>query len=74
LSTDGTIETPSLHDRINSAPDPVQAEKNFTDVQPMKRVGRVNEIVACMLFLAWDENSFMTGENIVADGGSHSIG
>ncbi|MCC8027591.1 MAG: SDR family oxidoreductase [Clostridium sp.] len=70
----GTIETPSLHDRINAESDPAAAERRFNAGQPMMRVGRVEEIVSIMLFLAWDKNSFMTGENIIADGGSHSIG
>lgn len=65
----GTIETPSLHDRINQSPDPGQALKDFIARQPMGRLGRPEEIAALAAYLAADESAYMTGQAVVIDGG-----
>ncbi len=65
----GTIETPSLHDRINTAPDPAAALKNFIARQPMGRLGQPEEIAPLIVFLASDESSLMTGIVVSIDGG-----
>jgi NAD(P)-dependent dehydrogenase (short-subunit alcohol dehydrogenase family) len=36
---------------------------------PLKRFGRPEEVAKAALFLASDDSSFMTGEEIVLDGG-----
>ena len=64
-----TIETPSLRDRIDSAPDPVAARKAFEARQPIGRLGTVDDIAAAALYLASDEASFITGTNLIIDGG-----
>jgi 2-keto-3-deoxy-L-fuconate dehydrogenase len=65
----GTIDTPSLADRINSFPDPVQARKDFIARQPMGRLGTVDDMVPLFLYLASDESSFATGTTFSVDGG-----
>lgn len=65
----GTVDTPSLQDRINAFPDPVEARKAFTARQPMGRLGTAEEIASLALYLASDESAFMTGEWLVIDGG-----
>jgi 2-keto-3-deoxy-L-fuconate dehydrogenase len=65
----GTVETPSLGDRISAFADPVQARKDFIARQPMGRLGTAEEIAALAVYLASDESSFTTGTTHVIDGG-----
>ncbi len=65
----GTILTPSLEGRIAASDDPVQARRDFCDRQPIGRLGEPEEIAEAILFAASDEAGFMTGSNIVIDGG-----
>lgn len=65
----GTIESPSLVDRIASAKDPDAARRAFVARQPMGRLGTADEIAAVAVLLGSDEVTFMTGENIIVDGG-----
>ena len=65
----GTVDTPSLHDRINAFPDPVQAKKDFIARQPMGRLGTVDDITGILVFLASDESLFATGNMYSIDGG-----
>jgi 2-keto-3-deoxy-L-fuconate dehydrogenase len=65
----GTIDTPSLADRINALPDPVQARKDFVARQPMGRLGTVDDMVPLFIYLASDESSFATGTTFSIDGG-----
>ena len=51
----GTVDTPSLRQRIAAFPDPVQAEKDFIARQPMGRLGSVDDITGILVFLASDE-------------------
>lgn len=64
-----TIETPSLTDRINSSPDPLEARKSFEARQPVGRLGRPADVAYAALYLASDEASFLTGSGITVDGG-----
>jgi 2-keto-3-deoxy-L-fuconate dehydrogenase len=65
----GTIETPSLEDRIAARGNVEQARRDFVARQPMGRLGTAEEIAALALYLASDESSFTTGAIHVADGG-----
>lgn len=64
-----TIDTPSLRQRIASAPDPEEARRAFIARQPMGRLGTADEIAAMALFLASDDCPFLTGQAIWVDGG-----
>lgn len=65
----GTVDTPSLADRINANADPVQARKDFVARQPMGRLALPEEIAPVIVFLASDESQFVTGQAYAADGG-----
>jgi 2-keto-3-deoxy-L-fuconate dehydrogenase len=65
----GTVDTPSLGERINAFADPVQAKKDFIARQPMGRLGSVEDITGILVFLASDESKFATGNMYSIDGG-----
>ncbi|MBM4225474.1 MAG: SDR family oxidoreductase, partial [Gammaproteobacteria bacterium] len=65
----GTVDTPSLGDRISAFADPVQARKDFIARQPMGRLGSVGDITGILVFLASDESLFATGNMYSIDGG-----
>jgi 2-keto-3-deoxy-L-fuconate dehydrogenase len=65
----GTVDTPSLHDRINANADPETARKAFIARQPMGRLAQAEEIAPLVVFLASDESTFVTGQTYSIDGG-----
>lgn len=65
----GTVHTPSLDDRMAALPDSDGAMRQFVARQPLGRLGTSNEIAAVAVLLASDEAAFMTGSNVVIDGG-----
>lgn len=65
----GTVDTPSLRERIAEAPDPTAARAAFVARQPMGRLGTAEEVAALALYLAADESSYTTGAIHVIDGG-----
>lgn len=65
----GTVESPSLQERIAAKGDAVKGKADFIARQPMGRLGTPAEIAAVAVLLASDEVGFMSGESIVIDGG-----
>ena len=65
----GTVDTPSLGDRLAAYPDPEAAREEFIARQPMGRLGTPHEIAALAVYLASDDAAFTTGSVYVADGG-----
>src|SRR5215471_18725130 len=65
----GTVDTPSLAERINAFADPVEARKAFIARQPMGRLAKPEEIAPIVVFLASDESAFATGNVYSIDGG-----
>ncbi|MBI3911179.1 MAG: SDR family oxidoreductase [Armatimonadetes bacterium] len=65
----GTVDTPSLRQRIAQAEDPEAARIAFLARQPMGRLGTPEEIAALAVYLAAEESAYMTGSATVIDGG-----
>jgi len=65
----GTVDTPSLRQRIAASADPEAARIAFLARQPMGRLGLPEEIAALALFLVSDESRYMTGQAVIMDGG-----
>jgi len=65
----GTVDTPSLGERIRAHADPVAARQAFIARQPMGRLAQAEEIAPMVVFLASDESRFATGQAFCIDGG-----
>ena len=65
----GTVDTPSLEERIQATADPETARKAFVARQPMGRLGRPEEVAAAAIYLLADESAYVTGTSLVVDGG-----
>ncbi|GAC1530141.1 MAG: SDR family oxidoreductase [Ramlibacter sp.] len=65
----GTVDTPSLQQRIDADPDPKAARQNFIARQPLGRLAKAEEIAPLVVFLASDEATFVTGQAYAVDGG-----
>ena len=65
----GTVDTPSLHERMKATGDYAATHKAFIARQPMGRLGTAEEVALLALYLASDESRFMTGQLHLLDGG-----
>jgi 2-keto-3-deoxy-L-fuconate dehydrogenase len=65
----GTVDSPSLASRINASTDPEKTRADLIARQPMGRLGQPHEIAAVAVLLASDESKFMTGADVIVDGG-----
>ena len=65
----GTVDTPSLGERIGAFADPAEARKMFIARQPMGRLAKPEEIAPIVIYLASDESAFATGQVFSVDGG-----
>lgn len=65
----GTVDSPSLHDRLRATGDYEAAREQFIARQPMGRVGDADEIAALAVYLASDASGFTTGQAHIIDGG-----
>ena len=65
----GTVDTPSLHERMAATGDYEAARAAFIARQPMGRLGTPAEVAALALYLASDESRFVTGQLHLIDGG-----
>ncbi|WP_407921334.1 SDR family oxidoreductase [Aidingimonas lacisalsi] len=69
-SRPGTVESPSLVDRMHATGDAQAAREAFISRQPMGRLGRPEEIAALAVHLASDESAYTTGAIYAVDGGA----
>lgn len=65
----GTVDSPSLHDRLRAMGDYDEARRAFEARQPMGRIGTAEEIAHLAVYLGSDESAFTTGQAHVIDGG-----
>ena len=65
----GTVESPSLHNRLHATGDYDAAMEAFVARQPMGRIGKAEEIAELVVYLASEESAFTTGQAHVIDGG-----
>ena len=65
----GTVDTPSLHQRLLATGDYETARLAFIGRQPMGRLATADEIAALVLYLGSDAAAFITGQAITIDGG-----
>ncbi|WP_436499799.1 SDR family NAD(P)-dependent oxidoreductase [Actinokineospora sp. HUAS TT18] len=65
----GTVDSPWVARLIDAAEDPGQARAGLVARQPMGRLGTPREVAAAALYLASDDAAFMTGTELVIDGG-----
>ncbi|XP_062376856.1 dehydrogenase/reductase SDR family member 6 [Sardina pilchardus] len=65
----GTVDTPSLRDRIQARPNPEQALKDFLARQKTGRMCTAEEVAHLCVYLASDESAYVTGTEQIIDGG-----
>jgi 2-keto-3-deoxy-L-fuconate dehydrogenase len=65
----GTVDTPSLHDRLRATGDYDKAKREFIARQKMGRLATADEIASLVVYLASDESAFVTAQALVIDGG-----
>jgi NAD(P)-dependent dehydrogenase (short-subunit alcohol dehydrogenase family) len=63
------VETPMLDDVVAHARDPAAARERLVGAIPLGRTGTAEEIAALLVYLASDESAFVTGAELVIDGG-----
>jgi NAD(P)-dependent dehydrogenase (short-subunit alcohol dehydrogenase family) len=66
----GVIKTSMAHGFVDQAGDSAAVQREYESLSPLNRLGTPREIANCILFLASDEASFVTGTALVADGGT----
>lgn len=66
----GVIETPLIQGAISGAPEPDAARAMLEGIAPLGRMGAMEEVVSLLIYLGSDESRFMTGSEVVIDGGS----
>lgn len=65
----GLVDTPMLHSFANKTPDPKAFWDSLSQQQLLKRIGTVDELARAALFLAGDDGSYVTGTDLLVDGG-----
>jgi 3(or 17)beta-hydroxysteroid dehydrogenase len=63
------IDTPMVSAVVNASPDQAKTRAAFERAAPLRRLGEVDDVANLVLYLASDESKFVTGTELVVDGG-----
>lgn len=69
----GVVDTPMLDAQATTAKEAAAIRQGYANSTPMLRLARPDELANAALFLASDESSFMTGSDMVVDGGISNV-
>lgn len=69
----GIIDTPLTQAFLDLAEDPAALRAEYEAAAPLKRMGTPREVANCVVFLASDAASFVTGSALVVDGGATAV-
>jgi len=69
----GVVDTPMLDSQANTPEQAAEIRRGYAAYTPMLRLANPAELAAAALFLASDESSFMTGSDLVVDGGVSNV-
>ena len=71
--TPGTIETPWVQRLLANASEPAKYRDSLERRQPMRRLGKAEEVAAAVMFLSCPSSSFITGIVLPVDGGMFGL-
>ena len=63
------IETPMLESMVRDSPDPEKVRQTLVRQVPLRRIGKPDDVANMIVYLASDESTFVTGTEMVIDGG-----
>jgi NAD(P)-dependent dehydrogenase (short-subunit alcohol dehydrogenase family) len=69
----GVVDTPMLDSQASTPEQAAEIRRGYAAYTPMLRLADPQELAAAALFLASDESSFMTGSDMVVDGGISNV-
>ena len=69
----GVVDTPMLDSQATTPAEAAAIREGYANYTPMLRLAHADELAAAALFLASDESSFMTGSDMVVDGGVSNV-
>ncbi len=65
----GTIDTPMYRRHVDQQADPAAEHDRFSALFPLGRVGKARDVAGVVVFLLGDDSAYMTGSELVVDGG-----
>jgi NAD(P)-dependent dehydrogenase (short-subunit alcohol dehydrogenase family) len=69
----GVVDTPMLDSQAGTPKEAAAIRAGYANITPMERLAQPEELANAALFLASDESSFMTGSDMVVDGGVSNV-